>query len=162
MLGSGTISLSHGRSPRWKDYANGCIVSSLLVFTETVHFLSFTLHPDFVQWWCVSQPHEHPTASEKQLCSLDSGCCSPQTTRNPQRRRTLKTKIRPAHLNTGFQSLLQRPPRADAPGCAPGSGACCLLGANGYLCPQSSKQPSSLPTLLPAACLHPTVLSQTV
>ena len=106
VLGPGTISLSHGSLVG--RTANGRIVSSLLVLTEMVHFLSFTLHPDFLQRWCISQLHEHPTASEKQLCSLNSGGCSPQTTRDPQRRiglqwrRTLKTKIRAAHLNTGF------------------------------------------------------------
>lgn len=41
-----------------------------------VHFLSFTLHPDFVQRSCISQLHEHPTASQKPLCSLDSGLLS--------------------------------------------------------------------------------------
>ena len=82
-----------------------CFISSCVNRNGPLPFLHFT---PFLQRWCISQLHEHPTASEKQLCSLDSGGCSPQTTRDPQGRiglqwrQTLKTKIRAAHLNTGF------------------------------------------------------------
>ena len=51
----------------------------------------------------------------------------------------------------GSSPSFEVPRRADAPGCAPGSGALCLLRANRYLCPPNSKQPSTLPTLLPVA-----------
>ena len=42
VLGSGTISISHGRSPCWKDYANGCsFISSCVHRNGPLPFLHF-------------------------------------------------------------------------------------------------------------------------
>lgn len=68
-----------------KDYANGHPVSSLLLRTAVIYFLSFPLHSGFIRGPFHNFTNT-PTSSEKLPRSPGCGGCSPQTTRNPKRR----------------------------------------------------------------------------